>query len=208
MPADPLADAPLRGATRSRAWRRVAHGLYVPGHVAGPGADLAAWQLLLPPGGAFTHLTAAEVWGWWMPPVPDDLPVLAAVQHAATRPKRPGIRTTRHRVAPPFVELDGLRVTTPAETLLACAADLAQLDLLVLVDAALAVGSCTPDEVRAAAHARRGSGTRSGARARPSPRLAQVAGRVVVHSRRHRSTPRSVGPAGRVLRTGRGLRSR
>ena len=133
----------------------MAHGLYVPEHLSGVAADLAAWQLLLPPGGAFTHLTAAGLWGWWLPPLPDDLPVLAAVQHAQVRPKRPGIRTTRHRVTPPSVELDGLRVTTAAETLLACAADLGLLDLLVLVDAALAAGSCTLEEVRAAARARR-----------------------------------------------------
>jgi very-short-patch-repair endonuclease len=104
-------------------------------------ADLRAWQQLLPEEAAFSALTAAERWGWDLPPVPDDLPVCAAMPYDLTAPVRPGrLTVTRHRLPPPYVVRDGLRLTTPAETLLTCAPLLEVLDLVVLVDSALRAG--------------------------------------------------------------------
>lgn len=139
---------PRRGHVRSKLWVPVSHGLYKPRRdVDGPLQDLAAWQLVLPPGGALTHLTAAAAYGWWLPPLPGDMPVFAAVPHAGSRPRRPGLRVVRHTQAFAANEHNGLLLTTPAETLLSCAADLGLLDVVVLADAALHLGACTLDEL-------------------------------------------------------------
>ena len=157
--ASPLHDAgmydeltPLRGPRPGRGWVRVSHGLYRP---AGLLEDLSAWQLVLPPTARFSHLTGAAVLGWWTPPLPDDLPVFVAMAESETRPQRAGLRITRHPDVPESVEVAGLRLDTPAEVLRACARDLGLLDLVVLVDAALHLGSCSWDDIAAAAALRR-----------------------------------------------------
>jgi very-short-patch-repair endonuclease len=54
--------------------------------------------------------------------------------------------------------VSGIRLTTPAETLLAAARDLGVLDLVLMGDSALRLGHCTIDElVDAAAQRRRGA---------------------------------------------------
>lgn len=139
---------PRRGHLRSKLWVPVSHGLYRPRRdVDGPLQDLGAWQLVLPPGGALTHLTAAAAYGWWLPPLPDDVPVFAAVPHSGSRPRRPGLTVVRHTQAFAVSEHNGLLLTTPAETLLSCAADLDLLDVVVLADAALHLGACTLAEL-------------------------------------------------------------
>ena len=127
------------GHCRSTSWVRVTRGLHRRADVADPMlADLLAWQRLLPADAAYAALTAAERWGWDLPLLPDDLPVCVAMPYAVTAPVRPGqLRVTRHRLPPPHVVRDGVRLTTPAETLLTCAPLLSLLDLVVLVDSAL-----------------------------------------------------------------------
>jgi hypothetical protein len=101
-------------------------------------ARLTAWQLLLPGTAAFSGLTAAQVRGWALPPLPAGLPVFAAMDYGRTAPVRPGaIKVTRHRQVPPAELVHGLRVTTPAETILTCAAYLSVLDLVVIIGSAL-----------------------------------------------------------------------
>ena len=152
---EPAPDAsPCRGRQRASGWQRLSHGLYVPDR-GDAATELAAWQLVLPPAGAFTHLTAAALRGWWLPPVPDDAPVFAAVPRDAGRPRRSGLRVTRHPAAPEADDLDGLRVAVPTEVLLSCAADLDVLDLVVLLDSALRSGDCTTEDVLTGAKARR-----------------------------------------------------
>jgi hypothetical protein len=151
---------PARGHYRSRLWTPVSHGLYRPARVEGDRAraDLAAWRLVLPASGAFGHLTAAREYGWWLPPVPADLPVFATILHADPRPRRAGLLVCRQPVPFAVVERGGLPFTTPAESLLACARDLHLLDLVVLLDAALHLGTCDRDEIaRVAASRRRGA---------------------------------------------------
>jgi hypothetical protein len=49
----------------------MSHGLFLP--KARPPSlinELQAWRLVLPPTAAFTHLTAAELNGWWLPVAP------------------------------------------------------------------------------------------------------------------------------------------
>jgi len=137
---------PRRGPRRNKQWRTVSHGLQVPRDDVTATSDLVAWQLALPDDGCFTHLTAAGLLGWWLPPLPVDLPVFAC-QPAGPYPRRNGLHVRRHPVRVPWTAVDGLRVAEPAEVLLACARDLGLLDVVVLVDAALHLGSCSPDDV-------------------------------------------------------------
>ncbi|UFN42987.1 hypothetical protein [Nocardioides okcheonensis] len=127
------------GCRRGREWVRVSRGLHRRADVADPaGADLLAWQALLPDEAAFSALTAADRRGWDLPPLPERLPVCVAMPYGVTAPVRPGaLRVTRHRLVPPHDVRDGLRLTTAAETLLSCAPLLSLLDLVVLVDSAL-----------------------------------------------------------------------
>ena len=134
----------------------MSHGLYKPTlDVAGAREELRAWALVLPPSGAFTHLTAAAEYGWWLPPLPHGLPVFAAMRHAEPRPRRSGLLVARHTQPFEMILRDGVPFTSPAEALLACAADLGLIDLVVLVDAALHLGSCTIEEIEAVARLRR-----------------------------------------------------
>lgn len=133
-------------------WVRVSRRLY---RLYPYPAELLAWQLALPPAGAFNHLTAAVVRGWWVPPLPTDVPVFAAVLDGQPRPRREGLVISRHTQRIAFDELCGLRVARPEEILLAAARDLALLDMVVLADAALHLGECTLADLRAASERRR-----------------------------------------------------
>jgi very-short-patch-repair endonuclease len=147
---------PILGRQRLRSWDRLSHGLYVP--KAPPRRlvdDLRAWSLVLPVTAAFTHLTAAELSGWWLPEAPSH-PVFAAMSKADPRPRRSGLYVCRHPNPFPFtVTADGLKITTPAETLLACARDLGILDVVILADSALREEVVTMTELTVAAGQRR-----------------------------------------------------
>lgn len=136
---------------------RVGRGLYRP-RVDQPGvaSDLSGWQLALPDSGAFTtHLTAARLRGWWLPPLPVDLPVFAGISDADTRPRRPGLLVCRHTRDIDYDELAGLRVAQAPQILLAAARDLALVDLVVLIDAALQVDECTVQDLSRVCQLRR-----------------------------------------------------
>jgi very-short-patch-repair endonuclease len=137
----------LRGHRRSGEWTRVGHGLYRRHGVS----DLHAWQLVLPPTGRLTHLSAAAARGWWLPPLPHGLPAFAAVNRCSTRPERAGLHVVRSDAVVAAREEGGLRLDPPGEVLLACARDLELVDLLVLADSALHKGDCSKDEIAAAA---------------------------------------------------------
>jgi hypothetical protein len=144
-------DAVVRGRPRAKHWVRVGHGVYR----TEDATDLHAWQSTLPPSGRFTHLTAAAVLGWALPPLPDALPVFSAVNRTDSRPQRAGLRVTRNESAAPARVLLDLRIDPPTEILLACARDLGVLDLVVLADSALRAGHVTVSELSSAAAARR-----------------------------------------------------
>ncbi|MDP3968570.1 MAG: hypothetical protein Q8Q02_09825 [Nocardioides sp.] len=85
-----------------------------------------------------------------------------AVSHGLHRrsehgPVRRGLRFSRHPTAPERELHRGLWVSSPGETLLACARDLGGLDLVLVVDGALAAGVPQPDLVAAASQRRRGA---------------------------------------------------
>jgi very-short-patch-repair endonuclease len=139
MPVMSIPTGPVRGHRRTRAWTRVSHGLHTPTAAPEP---LAAWQLVLPPSGAFTGITAAREHGWWLPLLPEETPVFAAVPESAGRIRRDGLRVSRHREQLPFVTVRGL------------------LDVVVLVDAALHLESCSRSDVEAVLGGRRKGGPR------------------------------------------------
>ncbi|WP_110181899.1 hypothetical protein [Nocardioides solisilvae] len=147
-----------RGEWVGDAWVGVARGVWRSRDAADEvRAELRAWQRVLAPAWVFTHLTAARLRGWWLPPLPHDLPVFVAAPRGTGRVRRPGLVAIRRSAAPEPEGLDGLRVDPAAEVLAACARDLSLLDLLCLVESALAAGDCTLDDVRAVA-ARGGKG--------------------------------------------------
>lgn len=178
---DTGADVVRRGRVRAAGWASVTPGYHCrhrqpapavapdrppPTDAGDPGPgplttyerhELLAWQAALPDGAALTGLTAARVRGWWLPELPDDLPVFAAVRRGDGRVRRAGLRVSRLASAPVIEVVDGLRLTTAGETLLACATLLDLLDLLVVVDGALVAG-VDRDEIATAAQGDRRKG--------------------------------------------------
>lgn len=146
--------APFRGHVRGRQWERISHGLYAAARVRTLAEELRAWELVLPATASFTHLTAAELLGWWLP-APILHPVFAAMRDGIPRPRRAGLLVCRHTRPVASEWFKGLRVTTPAETILAAARDLGLLDLVILADSALRLEHCTIRDLEIAARQHR-----------------------------------------------------
>jgi hypothetical protein len=145
----------LRGHTRRRDWVHLDHGLYwQPSWPDVRLDELRARQLVLPPTAAFSHLTAAEVYEWWLPAAIDH-PVFVAQPIAYDRAQRRDLFVCRHPQPFPMVVRSGVRLATPAETILSCARDLGPLDLVVLGDSALRRRDCTLVDLWKAARQRR-----------------------------------------------------
>ena len=146
----------VRGRRRTAGWTAVTRGVYVAAPKPALGDRLRAWSLHLPDTAVLTHLTAAELRGWWLPDrVPQ--PVFAAVGVRQRHPQRAGLHVTRLRQAPAVEEVEGVRVATSAATLLACARDLGVLDLVILADSALRLGHCTIEDLAGHARGQRGA---------------------------------------------------
>ncbi|MFT4263514.1 MAG: hypothetical protein QM572_09045 [Nocardioides sp.] len=120
-------------------------------------AELRAWEKVLPAGAAFTGLSAARAHGLWLPPLPADLPVMAALarREYETTPVRDGLVVIRHPVAPASMTVGGARVVTVAECLVCCCRHLGLLDAVVLLDSALHQRLCTLDELAIIARRKR-----------------------------------------------------
>lgn len=156
--------APVESSTRSRDprsrnWVRLGHGLHVPSSC---GADLAdvcrAWAGVLNQDSGFTHLTAAGLRGWWLPPLPPGLPIFAAASTCRNRPRRPELRMMRTVPAPTVSLVEGCPIVSVEDALLACARHLGLLDVVVLVDSALHLGHTTRAALeKAVAHRRWGA---------------------------------------------------
>lgn len=153
-------DPPRRdGATRVRLGYGVARErLSDESLLARTAVDAVAWQRdALPEHACFGALTAAVLRGWWLPPLPEWLPIFVAQTWVAAPPQHRQLIVTRHRRIPEADHIDGLRVAVPGETLLGCARFLGLLDVVVLLDGALAAGVPLASIRRAAAQRRRGA---------------------------------------------------
>lgn len=166
----------------------MSHGLFVP---VAEGLceevefrrDLTAWMLVLPDRAVFTHLTAARLRRWRLPALPGQVPVFAAVRGTHRRPRRPGIICSRliepaEPKAPEMIE--GLPVDSAEEVLLRCARDLGHLDLVVLIDSALALGHLDHDRMRKLLDSGRPGVRRLRAAYARSDRRAESAGETVL----------------------------
>jgi len=144
------------GPSPGRGWLVVTRGAHRSVDAVDPWtSSLRAWQLALPGSAVFTHLTAARVRGWWLPPLPDDLPVFAAIPVDENRPRRRGLVVLRPKTTPESFLVKGVRCASAPEIILACARDLEILDLVVVIDSALHAGDCTVAELQLLAVTRR-----------------------------------------------------
>ncbi|GCD89045.1 hypothetical protein [Nocardioides sp. LS1] len=150
----------LRGNIRLTGFQRISHGAFrevVEGLEPFDEflLDLKVWQLVLPAGAAFTHLTAAALLGWHTPTLPEHLPVFAVVGQGDPRPRRPGLLCSRVlRPAPPRL-VHGLPVEPVDQILLRLARDLGHLDLVVIIDSARRLGHITPAAMARVLNSRR-----------------------------------------------------
>lgn len=146
------------GRRRGPSWEPVAYGVHVRNAMAGDlRTRLWAIQVALPSTASFTSVTSAALRGWWLPPMPVSLPVFVAAGPNGCI-TRPGLDVCRHHAVPRWERVDGVRVATPAETLLALARDLSLLDVVVIGDGALHRRDVTVAQLRlVAAQRRRGA---------------------------------------------------
>lgn len=163
--------AVARGRRRTRAMHSLARGLHrtrlgVPDPAATSAekaqhrrttmlADLLAWQQALRAGACFTHLSAVVVRGWALPELPAALPVWIAQAKDINPTRRRGARVIRQTATPQHEVIEGIRIATPAESLLACARDLSVLDLVVVIDSAVHSADVSVAELAEVAASRR-----------------------------------------------------
>ena len=149
-------DLPSHGVSpwrlRGPEWERVSHGLHAPAVFLRSVPDLARLTApVLPRDCGFGHLTSARLRNWWLPNQLGDH-VLLATTRSGVHVQRAGLYVRRSRYAE--VELvSGLALMTAAQTLVELARDLTLVDLVPMVDCALAAGA-SPDEILAAARPR------------------------------------------------------
>jgi hypothetical protein len=144
----------LAGRTRSRRWARVSYGLFVPVDDEGEG-HLHALASRLHEDGGFTHLTAARLREWWLPPLPPGVPEFAAQSDLRNRPRRRELRIIRTTPEPEIDWIRGLPIVSAMDVLLALARHFGLLDVVVMLDAALHLGDISRDELARALRARR-----------------------------------------------------
>lgn len=153
----------VRGHRRGRRWAQVTYGVHRPATTPSveehPPAwdedELAGWQLLMTEVGCFTGLTALEVHGVPLPPLPEECPVFVALAKDDPRPMRVGVHTSRHIRPVEHRVVRGLRVATVPEALTAVARWVGRVDLVAMVDAALHLRLVSLDELEAIARSRR-----------------------------------------------------
>jgi hypothetical protein len=153
----------VRGHRRGATWANVTHGVHRPIGAPVPSehppawdeGDLAGWQLLMTGVGCFTGLTALEVHGVPLPPLPVECPVFMALAKDDPRPMRAGVHTSRHVRPVTHDVVRGLRVAVVPEALMATARWVGLVDLVALVDAALHLGLVSLDELEVISKTRR-----------------------------------------------------
>ena len=159
-------DARSRGARRRQIDRdglRVSRGLYLTSAVSPTLVERCrAWSMLLPSGAAFGLETAAELYRLPTHGSPD---VHAVVRPQRVLPQRRGLRVHARQLEDgDVIGLEGLRVTSPAQTYLDLAARNSPAELVVVGDALLRSGGLTQEDL--ARRLARADGVRGVVRAR------------------------------------------
>jgi hypothetical protein len=145
-----------RGRLRTRDWQRLSQGLHVRTAADRSLTDeLALLADVLPRDSGFGHLSSALLRRWWQP---HRLPrhVAFATTLSGVHVQRRGLYVRRSRYAE-VEEIDGVPVMTAPQTLIELARDLSLVDLVPMVDRALASGADPVDIARAARPGARGS---------------------------------------------------
>ena len=146
-----------RGRLRGRGWHRLSRGLYLPaGRPSDPGIELGAFTKVLPRDSGFGHLTSAATRGWWLPHRLGRPPLVFASTTSKVHVQRSGMYVRRSAYTQ-VDEWDDLPVVSVPETLLELAQDLSLVDLVPMVDCALAGGTSVSDILAAARPRARGA---------------------------------------------------
>ena len=142
------------GQLRRQPWSSPTRGIYLNGADPSLEAVCRAVQLALPRDAVFTHLTAAALRGWPLPSVP--IPVIACSDSDAAHLDRRGVYIRRCAIpVRQRQDRDGLRLASPERTLVELAEDLALIDLVIAIDAALHQEDCDLRSLRRAVVPRR-----------------------------------------------------
>jgi hypothetical protein len=100
-------------------------------------ATCRAIYLALPDDTVFTHFTAAQLRGWWLPNLKSP-PIIACTGKDFSHHNRRGVYVRRCAIPWPHRgELDGVPVASPEWTIVELAEHLALLDLVAVIDGAL-----------------------------------------------------------------------
>jgi very-short-patch-repair endonuclease len=140
-----------RAVLRSPAYVHPVDGVSMP---AGWTGDLVATcrtvAQKLAPRAVFTHLTSAQLRGWWLPPL-DDVPLIACTDSDAPHHDRRGVYVRRCGIPDRHREwIGGVPVASAAWTIVELAEHLALVDLVAVIDGALHQGDVTVAAIRAA----------------------------------------------------------
>jgi very-short-patch-repair endonuclease len=137
-----------RHQRESSRWEQVSHGLHAPRGTRGlllSHVDAVARVLRSDAG--FGHVTGAALRGWPLPWLPEGLPLFATTA-GDLHVQRNGVYVRRARRCPVTRET-GVAVLAVPDLLAELARDLALVDLVPVVDAALRTSGLTPDRVLA-----------------------------------------------------------
>jgi hypothetical protein len=145
---DALAAGATRDMLRGRRWRAPFRGVRASAALEESFANRCrALRAVLPPGSVFSGITAALIYGWWLPACALSGPLEVTVP-AKSQVRRPGVRCRRSTLGRADVcERFGLPLTSPVRTILDLAAVLPLIDLVVIMDAALQMRACSLDEL-------------------------------------------------------------
>jgi hypothetical protein len=124
---------------RTSRWQLVSRGLHAPATPCRPLAEeCRLTAAVLPVDAGFGHLTGVRLRGWWLPLLLEEHVLLASTR-TGVHVQRRGVYVRRSAYAD--VELvEGVPLVTAAETLVELARDLSLLDLVPMVDRAMAAG--------------------------------------------------------------------
>lgn len=137
-----------RAKLRGRSWSRASHGVYVASADRTSSPLFTAVRAILPAEGMAAHLTAATLYEFWLPELPDWLPQLAVLAPGVDRPERDGLYVFRSRAGLPSpIVVDGIACVPPEVCLGQLAEDLSTLDLVVAIDGALHAELCSVEDI-------------------------------------------------------------
>lgn len=146
---DPESRGLSRSVLRGAGYVQPANGVSIPTAFAHDlEARCRAVSIVLPAGAVFTHVTSAELRGWWLPPL-DGLPLVACTDGEAPHHDRRGVYVRRcaiptcHRTS-----IRGIPVASAAWTIVELAEHLALVDLVATIDCALHLEHTDEEEIR------------------------------------------------------------